>query len=248
MVGVAHQDLENVYFYLPAFFCLVLFTHAISMQQRRAALQQAQLLESQLRAELLRKHIQPHFLLNTLTSLMEWIETDVERGTEFIAELADEFRMMSKVSSKQLIEIKDEIELCERHLALMSLRLQKTCRLSQEGLAGTELIPPAIFHTLLENAFSHNVFEQSEVVFTLSKHKVDKGQTRFAFKAPRGGVSESSYSKLGTGTGNQYIEARLGQSFGQNWQMKEVVDDSYWTTEIVVDYTKLKPLVSSILE
>ena len=240
LFGVITQDLEDVYFYFPGLISLVLLTHAIAMQQRKAALQQASYIESQLRGELLRKHIQPHFLLNTLTSLMEWVETDVERSSEFIAELADEFRLMSQVSSQPLVDLKTELQLCEKHLAIMGLRLQKDCSLQSSNVDGSELFPPAIFHTLLENAFSHNAYEDKELYFLLEKELLDDDKVCFRFSAPRAVRQTSSFRKMGTGTGRKYIEARLNQSFGKHWAYREISDEQQWITEIEVDYRHLQ--------
>lgn len=238
--GLGTQDFEDVFIYFPTLFSFILLTHAVSMQQRRRALRQASYVETQLRSELLRRHIQPHFLLNTLTSLMEWVETDVDRSTEFIAELAEEFRLMSRASSQALIDLDTELDLCRRHLSIMSLRLQKHCTLETEGIDGSERIPPAIFHTLIENAFSHNVFRQQSLTFLLQREALDKSRIRFKFRAPLGGEQTAAFGKLGTGTGRKYIEARLAQAFSDHWSMQEQETETEWITEIVVRYDKLQ--------
>lgn len=239
MAGLLTQDVENTFLLLPALFSVVLLTHAIAMQRRKSALERAANLETQLRGELLRKHIQPHFLLNTLTSLMEWVETDAERGSEFIAELAEEFRLMSHLSSQQTIDLATELELCDRHLAIMSLRLQTRCSLNRSGISGDEAFPPAVLHTLIENAFSHNTFDTDPVVFEVSKTQLAAQRVRYRLSAPLGEQRESSFSKLGKGTGLQYVRARLKQSFGDHWQLSDEPTDTHWITVIDVDYQHL---------
>ena len=239
LIAIATRDVEEVFYYLPAFFSLILLTHAISVQRKNKALHQASLIETQLRAELLRKHIQPHFVLNTLTSLMEWVETDVDRSTEFISELAEEFRLMSTVSSKPLVPMETEISLCEKHLAIMALRLRKSCQLHISSIEGDELMPPAVFHTLLENAFSHNAYDSKQLDFFLSKQQLNDKKVRFSFVCPKAQGNTSSFRKIGTGTGKQYIEARLGQSFGRHWALKETDNNDNWQTDIEVDYKYL---------
>ncbi|MDF2177365.1 histidine kinase [Aliiglaciecola sp. CAU 1673] len=240
LIGVFSQSLEDVFLYYPFLLSFVLLTHAISMQQRKHALRDAQLLEAQLRTDLLKKHIQPHFLLNTLTSLMEWTETDAEKSSAFIAELADEFRLMSKVASSQLSDLDTEIALCQKHLNLMSLRLQKRCELQVRGIEGSEPFPPAIFHTLVENAFSHNVYEQERIVFELEKRQIDADTTLFSFKAPLGRRQSDKFRQIGVGTGEKYIVARLNQCFGTFWSLKANASAGHWQTDIIVNYRKLK--------
>lgn len=238
IIGLLTQDFEDVFMFFPSLFALILLTHAMAMQKRKKALQQALYIETQLRGELLRKHIQPHFVLNTLTSLMEWVETDVDRSTEFIAELAEEFRLMSAVSSEQLINLNTELELCDKHLSIMSLRLQKNCKILRKGVSGDEPFPPAIFHTLIENAFSHNAYDNPSVIFVLQK-EVKGIHSVFTFTSPKARQQTSSYRRLGTGTGKKYIEARLSQAFGTHWSISEISNDEEWITQISVNYKKL---------
>ncbi len=240
IIGILAKDIEDTFLLLPALFSVVLFTHAVSMQQRKTALERAASLEAQLRGELLRKHIQPHFLLNTLTSLMEWVETDAERGSEFIAELAEEFRLMSKLSGQTVVDLKMELEVCDRHLAIMSLRLRKKCVLERKNIKGNELVPPAIFHTLIENAFSHNSYDTDELVFEIQKESLEDQWVRYSLLAPRGTNQTSSFGKLGTGTGSKYIQARLKQGFGKYWRLRDEPTESHWATVIDVNYAELK--------
>lgn len=237
--GILTQDLENTFLVLPALFSVVLLTHAIAMQQRKAALERAANLETQLRGELVRKHIQPHFLLNTLTSLMEWVETDPERGSEFISELAEEFRLMSHLSSQTVVDLGTELEMCDRHLAIMSLRLRKDCSLHRNNIVGDEWIPPAIFHTLIENAFSHNIYKVDKLTFEIVKEALDGQWARYRLLAPRGDLQTSSFGKIGKGTGLKYIKARLKQGFGSHWRLRDERTDTHWITVIDVDYSHL---------
>ncbi len=239
ILGILTQDLENTFLVLPALFSVVLLTHAIAMQQRKTALERAANLETQLRGELVRKHIQPHFLLNTLTSLMEWVETDAERGSEFIAELAEEFRLMSHLSGQTVVDLGTELEMCDHHLAIMSLRLRKECRLRRNNIAGDEPIPPAIFHTLIENAFSHNTYSVDRVIFEITKEPLEGLWVRYRLLAPRGDHQTSSFGKLGKGTGIKYIKARLKQGFDNHWRLRDEPTDTHWITVVDVDYAHL---------
>ena len=55
------------------------------------------LLSERLKNELLKKQLQPHFLMNTLTSLIDWIEEAPEIGIQFIEALANEFTLLSNM-------------------------------------------------------------------------------------------------------------------------------------------------------
>ena len=231
---------EDLFLYFPLLLAFILLTHAIAMRKRKLNLQAAELVKATLEGELIKRHIQPHFLLNSLTSLIEWVETDTEKSTEFIVLLADEFRLMSKAAQQNFVPLSLEVELCNRHLSLMSLRTRMTCQLDTDGISGDELFPPAIFHTLIENAFTHNKYKTKSLTFRLEKREDDANHCVYHFYAPIGEKLDSKFQKIGTGTGLKYIKSRLNQGFGAHWHLQERCTETYWITEIQINYQKIK--------
>ena len=77
---------------------------------------------TRLRLELLKKNIQPHFLMNTLTSLIDWIEETPKKGVLFIEALAKEFDLLNQIENQTLIPVSQEIALCRAHLEIMEYR------------------------------------------------------------------------------------------------------------------------------
>ncbi len=188
---------------------------------------------SRLETELLRKHIQPHFLMNSLTSLMEWVEVDPEKGAEFVEALGSEFRLLTLVADRPLISLGQELELCRLHLQIMGFRLQKQFRLELNGVDTQERIPPAVFHTLAENGISHNSYTDPIVTFHLSAER--KGdRIRYQFKTPFVGLKKvkPGGDESGSGMGLKYIKAQLERAFPAAWQMKAAAEGNHWLTLI----------------
>ncbi|MEW5983474.1 MAG: histidine kinase [Acidobacteriota bacterium] len=75
-----------------------------------------------LEAELLKKTIQPHLLMNTLLTIQSWFGQDPAKAGRLVEALADEFRIISRVAAQPEIDMADEIQLCRRHLELMGPR------------------------------------------------------------------------------------------------------------------------------
>ena len=67
---------------------------ALLCDERRRA-QAAQLAAARLELELLKKNIQPHFLLNTLATIMETIEEGPKTAAALVESLAGEFRILA---------------------------------------------------------------------------------------------------------------------------------------------------------
>ena len=218
----------------PAFILFVLI-QLFSLTQRMKQTQEqkniALINASQLEVELLKRNIQPHFILNTLTSIEQWIEESPKTAVDFIDALADEFRILISVSDKTLIPLIQEIDLCKSHLKIMSYRKAQNYHLETININPKQQIPPAIIHTLIENILSHNRYSEENTTITLQQ--VDKAQpdsTILELTSPI--TSDSPDKMLNTGTGLKYIKARLNQSFNQQWKLTETVENEHWITRI----------------
>jgi len=225
------NDFQDKLFF-PSFAVLILttlFSLTLHMKITRSERDSAIANSSQLEISLLKKNIQPHFILNTLTSIEYWIEEDAEKAIDFIDALADEFRVMNTIYSKKLIPISQEIELCQSHLKIMSYRKNTQYELQYEVEDFTAKIPPAILHTLIENVFSHNTYSTSRVIFKLQQRKFG-AKWVYQLKTPLG--SRSKHKPLETKLGSRYITSRLVESFGKRWEFKEQEAKSEWITTL----------------
>ena len=64
--------------------------------------------------------------------------------------------------------MEEELSMCRAHLQIMGFRKHACFELKTEGIEGTEKIPPAIFHTLIENGLTHGYAERDQGLFILS--------------------------------------------------------------------------------
>lgn len=168
----------------------MLTSHVLQVRQVRLEMEEARLKSTRLEIELLKKHIQPHYLMNTLTALSEWIEQEPKEATKMIQSLSDEFRVLSEVSNRSLIPLKDEIRLCSSHAEIMSKRKGKEFVLSVNSINPEPAIPPALIHTLIENAIIHNRPEGQRIEFRLDVLK-ENGFYRYTLKAPLGSARDT---------------------------------------------------------
>ncbi|MFC1563560.1 histidine kinase [candidate division KSB1 bacterium] len=225
------QYLVNGYFNGIVFFvvCIsVLFSKEIADQYRRH--REAILKTARLENELLKRNIQPHFILNTLTSLQEIIEQDKRKAVEFIQALGEEFQVFSRISGKKLIAIIDEIKICRAHLKIMEYRKGSEFELNTEGVDGTEKIPPGIFHTLIENGTTHGYPGRKNGRFSIVKEKLGK-TTKYIVFNDSDDVDPGK--KVSKGTGLKYIEARLEESFPGLWNLSYCGINGGW--EVIIE-------------
>jgi hypothetical protein len=224
-------------YFVPAFAVIVgalLTTLALRAQERERRRRQAELTAARREAQLLKKHLQPHFLMNTLTAAMEWLEAEPEVGARFVEALAEELRLLFDVADQDTIALRRELALCRLHLEVMGYRQDRTYRLRTDGVDEGASLPPALFHTLLENALTHNRYEAPVVAFCLREEALDGGR-RYVLRAPRGTDSGgASAAAPEEGTGLRYVQARLREQYGDAWAVRSGpdADPPAWVTTI----------------
>lgn len=204
--------------------CIVGLT--LQLRADRQSARQAQFTAARLEIELLKKNIQPHFLLNTLTTLTEVIELEPKTAVTLIEALAAEFRLLAHMAGRRLVPMRQELELCREHLRVMSLRRDVRYSLRTEQVDEEALVPPAVFLTLVENGLTHARARRG-VEFLLRSCR-DGDTERHVFLAPRGAPAEAegpanapaSVTAVDTaveGTGSRYVKARIEESFAGRW-------------------------------
>ena len=211
---------NSLYFSLNFLFICLFCSHALEVRREQHE-------KARLEQEMLRRQLQPHFLMNTLTALSEWIEEDPKTAVRMIDALADELRTLREMSAETLVSAEDELRLCRSHLANMSLRKDVAYELDVNGVDDSSRVPPAVFHTLVENAVTHGA-ASSRVTLKLSATN-DGSRVRYVFEAPAG---ESNDGNAGTGT--KYIEARLREAWGNAWTFEQGRVGSLWRAQIEV--------------
>ncbi|MDO6427682.1 histidine kinase [Thalassotalea sp. 1_MG-2023] len=239
----------NSYSYMDQYFflsfagliLLMLYTLAQTMGVNTKLLEKSKVNASRLELELVKRNLQPHFILNTLTAVEEWIEDSPTTAVKFIHALADEFRFMAQLSAKKTINVRDEISLCQSHLRVMGYRSNIEYMLSNQISNVNALIPPGIILTLIENAISHNHYQQGQTTFILEQ-KITNTTQCLTFMAPANGsekqcsITVNASNNIGAGIGNKYIAARLDESFINKWSMKEYFENNHWITIIIIPF------------
>jgi two-component sensor histidine kinase len=203
------------------------------MAQANRRHQEAQLRSARLELELLKKHIQPHFLLNSLNSIVAWLEEDPQTASRLVNALADELRMLLTFSGKPLIPLAEEVRLCTAHLQVMGLRQEKEFGLQVDCREETVQLPPLIMHTLLENGLTHGYAGRDRGSFVLRCCR--QGQTvRFALF--NDGAVSAPARRDADGTGLRYVKSRLEEAFPGRWRLQSGPVAGGWEVTIDVEH------------
>ncbi|RKH63628.1 histidine kinase [Corallococcus llansteffanensis] len=205
--------------------------HARQVRLQEERLSQALRATERLQLDLLSRSLQPHFLMNTLAALTETVETAPARAVHFIETLGEVYRHLVGMSGARTVALSRELELCRAYLALMSFRQGAPFVLDVHGALDLDAtVPPALFHTLLENAFSHNRYVQP-TTFRIEGERTP-GRRGYRLVAPRG--AGEGRAVMGEGTGTRYVAARLEEAFPGAWRLEAGPHEDGWTTRVEV--------------
>ncbi|GGF55639.1 sensor histidine kinase [Alteromonas lipolytica] len=203
---------------------------------KRDAIQQ-KLKNERLKLELIKKHIQPHFLMNSLTALEELIEQAPHQAVDFIQKLSELFRQLYNMIDRRLISLSDELIYCQVYIDLLNYRNGSNMSLNIEGNNTDVRLPPGILLTLIENAFSHNTFQKSSDILLVSIKTPDEHVTEITLEHPV--IFDGKQEHSGNGQGRSYIISRMNEEFKDDWSIKDDVQgENYITTLKMFSYYK----------
>ena len=207
----------------------LIYLRAKRTQEQRLSYEASQFLSARLQNELLKKNIQPHFIMNTLTSLMEWVEESPTESVKFIEALAGEFEIMSEIAEKKLIPIEQEIELCRKHISIMKFRKEIMYEFTHDHIPDNRLVPPAVFHTIVENAISHSIANDNNTISIHLSFPNILGYYSYELKTTAKNRSNDSTQE---GTGLKYIRSRLTENYRDQWELTSHAVQDGWVTRI----------------
>lgn len=191
--------------------------------QQRWQIQQALTSRSELRH--LQSRLRPHFLYNTLNTIAALIEEQPAAAVTAIEDLSDLLRLSLQPNTR-LQPLAQEIEVCQKYLALLQWRLGKRLQLQwnidSSVPTTTWQIPPMALQTLLENAVVHGI-QQSTSGGTLGiVIQSNAGYLHIKVSNPLPEPKESTVDQstdkpstriTGTGTALQDLRRRLNLLF-----------------------------------
>jgi hypothetical protein len=106
----------------------------------------------------LKVQIQPHFLFNTLNTLMGLIEVNQQGAVIFTQNMAYVYRYLLQASEKKLVSLGEELKFAATYFMLLKTCYADGLELVAEAHGASDFrLPPLTLQVLIENAVKHNV-------------------------------------------------------------------------------------------
>lgn len=167
------EDLGEVLFYnalIASVVNLILMTileGSIYFDESKKAQKEAENLQeelSQIKFEVLKSQINPHFMFNSLNVLSGLIKKDPNKAQEFVDEFAHIYRYVLDTIEQPVTTLEQELDFIRSYLFLQQIRYGKDLIINEnvDGDVLSAFLPPLSLQVLLENAIKHNVVNEEK--------------------------------------------------------------------------------------
>ena len=154
VAGVEHRELLARTLGIGGILGALVLRYLYELHQQR----QRELAENQARYQALQARIRPHFLFNSLNTVISLISSDPARAQQVLHDLSDLFRAGMAAEGQQST-LEEELALVRQYLEVEQLRLGERLRVRWElnELPMQARLPMLLLQPLVENAVYHGV-------------------------------------------------------------------------------------------
>ncbi|MGN9714182.1 sensor histidine kinase [Acinetobacter variabilis] len=186
------------------------------------------------RIQAMQARIHPHFLFNSLNSVISLISIDPDKAEQMLLNLSRLFR--ASFQELKLVKLQEEIELCQRYLEIEQIRLggrlQVEWKLENKDLYSQVQIPLLTLQPLVENSIFHGV----EKILTKSTIsiliEILQNQINIIITNPY--TQDNKTLKKGHGIAIENVRQRLEAYYGPTMTFQTFAGGGVFTT--VVQY------------
>jgi sensor histidine kinase YesM len=144
------------------FFMVYYIAAQQEAQQAKIEIEQLKQENLQVRLNLLKQQISPHFLFNSLSTLKTIAPDNHTR--QYIMQLSNVYRYLLNYNDNNMATLKDELAFTNSYLYILKERFENALQIDIQVPADllSKHLPPLALQILIENAIKHNVISPDE--------------------------------------------------------------------------------------
>lgn len=180
---------------------------------------EAQLAQAQLDA--LRMQLHPHFLFNTLNSIVGLVRDNKNNAAvNMLVGLSDLLRHTLEHSARHEVELREELNFIKLYLKIQETRFSDRLEIEFDIDPATTraLVPNLILQPLTENALRHGIGRSADSGLVGISSAITDGHLRLSVYDNGAGLPDDWQMKGSTGIGLANTAARLQQLYDDNHQ------------------------------
>lgn len=176
------------------------FSKLISSQLTIALAEKLEALMKDAELRALQAQINPHFLFNTLNSIVTLIRIDPDNARHVTVQLGQFMRLSLKITQSPLIPLYQEVEHLNTYLAIIRIRFADQLKVECSAEPGLEMvhIPPSTLQPLVENSIQHGLKKKTSGGWVRIELKREGEEVRIVVEDNGSGIREDFLDKLGT--------------------------------------------------
>ncbi|MEG1378204.1 MAG: histidine kinase [Bacteroidales bacterium] len=197
----------------------------LDLQKKTAELQKA---NTTARYQALQNQLNPHFLFNSLNTLIAEIEYDPKGAVEFTRNLSNVYRYVLQCQDKPLVTLEEELEFVQSYIYLHKVRLGDCFDWNSRIPADYQesLLPPLTLQLLIENVLKHNSITQNKPMEI--RVTIEKGRLIVSNPVNQKPVGDSPQKGL------ENLSARCKLALGEDIEIDR--SDNYFTVKVPLLY------------
>lgn len=198
-------------------YYIISYWSQLKMEQEKVL--RADIALNEAKYNMLKYQVNPHFLFNSLNSIIGMIDEDTTKAKNMVSGLSEFFRYSLDKGSKSTVTLDEEIEGINNYLEIEKQRFENNLKIelniSEE--AGKQFIPGFIVHPLVENALKFGM-KTSDMPLSIIISAHYENSTLLIKVINSGKLFEYTHSKQddtqSTSIGIKNISDRLNLTYG----------------------------------
>ena len=189
------------------------------------------------RIQAMQARIHPHFLFNSLNSVVSLISIDPDKAENMLISLSRLFR--ASFQELKLVSLGEEIDLCQQYLSIEKMRLGERLKV-EWNIQATSLelkrvtIPLLTLQPLLENSIFHGVEKVLQPSTISVLVEILQNQVSIVITNPYS--HDTIKSRQGNGIAIENVKQRLKAYYGQTVKFQVYGGVSLYTTVVSYHY------------
>lgn len=188
------------------------------------------------RVQAMQARIHPHFLFNSLNSVVSLIGSDPDKAEQMLIDLSKLFR--ASFQTLKLGSLKEEIQLCQSYLAIEKIRLGERLEVEwnivQPGLLQQVSIPLLTLQPLIENSIFHGV--EKKLINAKIGILVEILQNQVTIVITNPFLPDRISIRQGNGIALDNVKQRLKAHYGYSVKFRNHAGNGIFTTIIQYQY------------
>lgn len=223
------------------------------VQKTQARALRAEALAHEAKLLALRAQLNPHFLFNSLNSVVGLIGSDPGRARQMVRDLAGLLRRALDSTKAELTTIGEELDLVAQYLRCESVRFRE--RLDVQIDVPEPLcrygIPSMLLQPLVENAIKHGIKGARQLSLVLTGRPASNGivlEVRNSGTLANGSAAPTSTLATlddgppkGTGSGLRIVRERLAATYPESGRLDLFEDESWVVARVAYDPAEAEP-------